>query len=243
MEYAELKQLGLSENEIKVYVALLELGNSKVDAISKRVPLPRTTIYGILKSLLEKGLVSFVIKAGIKHYEATEPKRLFITEQEKLQALQKIIPNLEQIRQTVVKKPTIEMYEGGEGIKSVYEDILRAKQTVFSFGNTRLLFELLEYYIPNYIKKRIKEKIKFYAITEKSETSMELRKRDKKELRETRFSSQIETMASATYIYGNKVAILTLLKKEPVGVIIENEEISSSQKIIFDLLWKMAKKA
>jgi len=242
MEHDTLKQLGLSENEIKVYIALLEIGTSKVEAISKRVPLPRTTIYGILKSLLEKGLCSYVIKASIKYYEAADPKRLLLIEQEKVQALQKVIPTLEKIKETVAEKPTVVMYEGKAGIKSIYEDMLKTKQTIYGYGNTKLLFELLQYYVPNYIKRRAKEGIKFCVVTEKSKISIEMQKNDIKEKRETKFLYQMKETTIATYIYGNKLAIATLIKKEPVGVIIENKEFSNSQKIIFDLMWKIAKK-
>ncbi|MCX8194061.1 MAG: hypothetical protein N3G19_01735 [Candidatus Pacearchaeota archaeon] len=242
MEYAALKQLGLRENEIKVYISLLELGVSKVDAISKRVPLPRTTIYGILKSLLEKGLVSYVIKSGIKYFEATDPKRLLLIEKEKIQVLQNLIPSLEKIKETVTIKPSIEIYEGIEGIKSIYEDMLKTKQTIYGYGNTYLLFELIQYYIPNYLIRRIKEKIKFYVITERSTLSIKLQKKDKKEFRETRFLDQLKEMTITTYLYGEKTAIIVLLKKEPLGIIIENKSITNSQKIIFDLLWGIAKK-
>ena len=46
---------------------------------------------------------------------------------------------------------------------------------------------------------------------------------------------------TATYVYGNKVAILSL-EKEPVGIIIENEDIARTQGMVFELLWKIAKK-
>lgn len=237
-----LRKLGLSNNEIKVFIALLELGTSKADKISKRSPLPRTTIYGLLKSLIERGLVSYVVKSGVKHYEATAPERLLSMEEEKVAQLKKIIPQLESLKQTIGERPNIEMYEGKEGVKSVYEDILRTKKTIYGYGNTKLLFELLQFYIPNYIQRRAKIGIKFQVITEKSKTSINMKKNDKKEKRETRFIDDLKKTTSVTYLYGDKTAILGLLKQQPVGVIIENKEFFNSQKIIFDLLWNLAKK-
>lgn len=243
MEYATLRQLGLKENEIKVYISLLELGVSKVDTISKRVPLPRTTIYGVLKSLQEKGLVSYVIKEGIKHFEATDPKRLLLIEKERLQMLQNLIPSLEKIKETVTIKPSIEIYEGIEGMKSIYEDILKTKQHLYGYGNTFILFELLQYYLPNYIIRRVKNRIKFYVITERSEKSIAMKKKDKNEFRETRFLDSIKEMNAVIYIYGEKTALIILLKKEPIGIVINNKDLSNSQKIIFDILWNIAKKS
>lgn len=237
-----LKDLGLTESEIKVYVALLEIGTTKVDILAKRVNLPRTTVYGLLNSLLEKGIVSYVIKSGVKNYEATSPQRLIIREKERTEELKKAVPELESLEKSVGEKPSIEMYEGKEGIKSVYEDMLKTKKEIYGYGNTKLLFELLEFYIPNYIKRRAKLGIKSFIITEKSKAAIDMQKNDKKEKRETRFINEIKDASNVIYLYGNKIAIMALIKQQPVGVIIQNDSFYNSQKIIFDILWKLAKK-
>ncbi|MBN2052230.1 helix-turn-helix domain-containing protein [Candidatus Woesearchaeota archaeon] len=242
MEYEELRRLGWSENEIRVYIGVLELGSAKVDAISKRMPLPRTTIYGILKSLLEKGTVSYVIKSGVKYFTAIDPRRLVSIQEEKIGALKRILPQLEIIKQTVGEKPTIELYEGKSGVKTIFEDMLKAKQAICGYGNTQLMSDLLEHYVPNYVNRRIDEKIFFRLITELSDKSKLMRKEDKKALRETKFIEKLKETTNATYIYGNKVAIITLLKKEPIGILIENEEVQKSQKVIFEILWDAALK-
>ena len=71
-----LKEYGLSDNEIKVYLASLSLGTSKVNEISKKADLLRTTTYEVLKTLVEKGLVSYVIKSGVRYFEAAYPNKL-----------------------------------------------------------------------------------------------------------------------------------------------------------------------
>ena len=103
MEYPELSQLGLSENEIKVYICLLKLGSSKVEDISQHVSLPRTTIYGLLKSLFEKGIASNVIKSGVKYFSGIGPEQLVSIQKEKIQALEKIAPALENMKESVGK--------------------------------------------------------------------------------------------------------------------------------------------
>ncbi|GIU68842.1 MAG: hypothetical protein KatS3mg002_0078 [Candidatus Woesearchaeota archaeon] len=134
------------------------------------------------------------------------------------------------------------MYEGITGIKTIFEDILKTKQDIKGYGNTHLMIELLEHYVPSYIKKRIEEKIFFQLLTEPSQNSRNMQKEDKKSFRETRFIKQLQTISTATYIYGNKVAIITLLKKEPLGILIENEEVSKSQRTLFNILWENAEK-
>ncbi len=70
-----LRDLGLTEKEIKVYLTSLSLGQSTVNAIAKKSQLNRVTCYDILKYLKEKGLVSYVIKSGVKYFEAAEPQK------------------------------------------------------------------------------------------------------------------------------------------------------------------------
>ncbi|MDD5098567.1 MAG: helix-turn-helix domain-containing protein [Candidatus Pacebacteria bacterium] len=241
MELSQLKEIGLSSEESKIYIACLELGTSKAAAISNRTNLPRTTIYGILSRLISLGFVSYVIKSGVKYFEAVDPEKLISKLNEKSYRFKLLIPELKKIKNSVTEKPKIEVYEGKEGIKSVYEDMLKINKPIYGYGTTKLLFNFLEFYIPNYIKRRAKLGIKFFIITEESEEARLMRKNDKKELRKTRFSNIIKNMATVTYIYNDKVAIIHISKQHPIGMIIENEDISKTQKIIFDHLWKIAK--
>src|SRR3989344_849600 len=78
-----LKEFGLSENEIKVYLALIKTGESTVQNIAKNAELPRTTTYHLLESLEQKSLVGFVIKESKKYFQAAPPKKLIQTLEEK----------------------------------------------------------------------------------------------------------------------------------------------------------------
>ena len=181
----ELKILNLSDNEIQVYIALLELGSSKVDGLTKRVALPRTTIYGLLKSLLEKGMVSYVIKGSIKYFIAVEPKHLISMQKEKVETLRKIVPELEKIKGTIGDKPSIEMFEGPKGIKSMYDEIIREGKDILGYGNTALFYRSFGSFVENFILNRKETKLNFLLITENSAESDMLRARDKQDKRKT----------------------------------------------------------
>ena len=73
----ELKKLGLSEKEIKVYLALLELGEAAVQKISQKSKVNRATTYVILEGLAKKNLVSEIEKKGKTLYGAQDPEFLF----------------------------------------------------------------------------------------------------------------------------------------------------------------------
>ena len=97
-----LQQIGLTNAEINVYLALLELGSSTTGPIVEKSKASSSKIYEILEKLLQKGLVSFVIKNGMKHFEASDPQRLldYLKEKETAlktqeQGLQQMLPELE----------------------------------------------------------------------------------------------------------------------------------------------------
>ena len=71
-----LEQLGLSNNEIKVYLALLELEQSTATPIVKKADIPNSKIYPVLEKLIKKGLVNYVIKNNVKYFQASSPENL-----------------------------------------------------------------------------------------------------------------------------------------------------------------------
>jgi sugar-specific transcriptional regulator TrmB len=235
----ELKEFGLTDKEIKVYLACLKLGTALVQDIAKKAGTYRTYTYEILKSLKEKGLVSYVIRSGKQYFEVAKPEKLLNILKEKEQKIQKLMPQLQGLYKSAIEKPKIEVYEGTAGIKTVIDDLIKTGKDILVYGSTKNQLSLLHFYFPNYIKRRVKARIKIKVLTEKSKETKELRKRNKKELREMRFFPKGIEFPTVTNIYGNKIAILSL-EKDLLGIIIEGENIAKTQRIIFNLLWKQA---
>ncbi|MBT5021481.1 hypothetical protein HOK51_01380 [Candidatus Woesearchaeota archaeon] len=232
-----LKEFGLTNKETQVYLALLNLGTSLVQEISRKAGTYRTYTYEILKSLKEKGLVSYVIKSGKQYFEPAEPDKLINILKEKQAKINDILPDLKEIYKQTSDKPKIEVYEGKQGIKTILDDILRSKQELLIYGSTKKQIKLLNFYFPSYIKRRIKAKIRAKVITEMSKEGIEVQKKDSECLRETRLLPKEMDFPTTTNIYGNKVAILSL-DGEPTGIIIDNKAIADTQRMIFDLFWK-----
>ena len=57
--FDNLTKIGLGKNEAEVYVALLELKESKAGPLSKQSKVPTSHIYPILNDLYEKGLIGY----------------------------------------------------------------------------------------------------------------------------------------------------------------------------------------
>lgn len=133
MQKESLTSLGLTDGEAKVYLALLKSGSSTVGPIVKEAKVAYSNIYEILDRLLQKGLVSFIIKEKTRYYQAAPPSQLSEylekkesrLEQEK-SALKKLIPELEKL-QLATQQQQAEIFLGFKGIKTAYERMAQQK--------------------------------------------------------------------------------------------------------------------
>ncbi|MBU1855040.1 MAG: hypothetical protein KKF89_04940, partial [Nanoarchaeota archaeon] len=178
MDTAILEQIGLSKNEIKVYFALLELDQSSATPIIKKARIPHSKVYPTLEKLIQKGLVSFVIKNNVKYFQSSNPQNLieFIQKKEKelstqKNEIQKIIPQIEQRRKDTKEKQESTVYEDIEGVKAAFNDILNSlkkneEYLVFTLGE-ELGTKELKLFLANYHQKRIEKGIKVRLIANK----------------------------------------------------------------------------
>ena len=111
IETAILEELGLTKSEVKVYLALLTLGESKKDPIVKESKISASKLYDVTNKLIEKGLVSVIIKNKIKHFKAAPPEALvdFLTSkredlEKKEKQLKAVVPALHNLMQERVQK-------------------------------------------------------------------------------------------------------------------------------------------
>jgi len=244
MEIAQaLKSFGLNDREINVYVSLLELGSSKVNRIAEKSSIIRETTYGILKSLIEKGLANYVIKGGVKYFSATDPSQLISMLKEKQEIIQEVLPTLRSLTKTPYTRTQVELYEGNDGLKTVYKEIINGPQKeIRGFLNTKLAKELLPFFLPSISRERAKKRIKSLMLMDDSEESRERVKNDKKELRETRVLPVLNNFKTGIYLFGNKTAFVMLKKDEPKGIIINDESIAQSLEEIHKYLWAKSQK-
>src|SRR3989338_6658768 len=101
MDISSLREAGLTEGEIKVYLALLEIGLSTSGPIIEKSGIARSIIYQILEKLMHKGLVSQITKEKTHYYQASDPQKIIEYIEEKKQLLdlhkgeiQKLLPQL-----------------------------------------------------------------------------------------------------------------------------------------------------
>jgi len=233
-----LKEYGLSEKEIKVYLALLPLGTINLQQIAKRLDFPRTTVYNTLNQLIEKGLVSRIEKKGINHFTAVEPEKLTMKLEERKKLIESIMPNLNQLKTQIKDMSSVEIYEGFKGVYTVLTDVFKKKQQTYYFGGYAGALEILKH-IPDHARMmRLDKKIPAKIIIAPMDTEI-FHKKEYKKLTEMRFLDSMKEFPCMILIYGNNVAIHTV-EEELIGIIIRNKEVTAAMRMVFNMYWKMA---
>ncbi len=233
-----LESLGLHGNDANTYSVLLNIRDATAYEISKKTGIHRGNVYDCLNRLVEKGLVSYVIKNKVKHYEAAEPTRLLELLKERESALQGIIEKLREKEKPVVQ---VKIFEGKKGLAQVYQDIINTGEDYYALGATGRIYETLESTYESFMKKRKEKKMKLYAIFDQ----------DAKRKKVFRFRGMISRFMPRGYIspinttvYRNKIAlyIWTDEPNSPIVILIESPIVAKAFKNYFDLVWSISEK-
>jgi len=234
----KLQKIGLNDKEARIYTSLLELGETNVQRLSKKSKIKRTTIYNVIDSLKDRGLVSTVLKNKRKYYVASDPRELeFKLEAQKL-ALKNLMPELLSITNLIDKKPKIKYFEGEEGLKEIYLDTLNYPDRPLWAWVTGEIFQVLDdSFVQSYLDNRVKKEILAYVIAPKNKILEQYKSQDNKYLRQTRLETNPDYSIEVEIdLYGgNKIGIMAF--KEKIGLIVESQKIYNTLKSIFDVSW------
>ncbi|MDD5054918.1 MAG: helix-turn-helix domain-containing protein [Candidatus Peribacteraceae bacterium] len=126
-----LEKIGLSDQEISLYMALSELGVQPASAIARFTGMDRINAYKHLKKLAAQGYLVVYVKSGAQFFGVAPAESLASAIQKKkmeCDALLKEIPAVEKHlsvlghgQQTV---PRLEVFEGPAGIRRLLKDVL-----------------------------------------------------------------------------------------------------------------------
>ncbi|MFA5358720.1 MAG: helix-turn-helix domain-containing protein [Patescibacteria group bacterium] len=244
-----LKNLGLTQTEVKIYLAALKYSTIGVNELVKQTNVNRTTIYHALGTLTDKGLVGKKISGQKILFTATDPKNIQNLLQEKIRMLEKqkgeisaIIPLLLQSMEQPENKISVYHYEGIEGVKTVIEDALYCKSKHWDIISPIKNFfsEFDKNYAKYFVETRQAKGITSRSLWEYQEsqklmTPQQLLERNPRVLPPVmygKFSSVID-------IYDDKVLIISSLK-ELSAVLIQSKEFHDTMLAIFEGLWSVS---
>jgi len=231
MDEKVLTLAGLTRNEAKVYLAVLDIGPALVGIIAKRSGIHRRTVYDLLDRLIEKGLLSYIVENKRKRYEATNPMRIMEMMKQEQEEMEKIIPQLRDKFSLTKEKQETVFYKGKDGVKMILADQLEVGKEILVLGASPQAQEIIKYYFHKYDETRKKKGIRMRMI---------FQKKPPYHIPLSIIRYLPGTSKTAINIYGTKVAII-LWAERPLGILISNSDIAESFRAYFEMLWSVAR--
>ena len=236
-----IQQLGYRPTEVRVYLMCLKLGAATLAEISAATHLPRTSVKDSIEVLHTAGLMNRFTKKRHSYWVAENPAKLMVDLKERETALQSILPSLQAMRKDVGIEPIVKILTGTEEIKLILNDIIETKHHVLGIVSWDDWIRFYgEAYVNGFLEKQVSHFLKLRLLAPRTEISLQLKRTDSKQLRHTRFLPVDMAIVNSNFIYGEKVAIISLSKKQPVGILIEDRDIHQTMSVLFDSLWQLS---
>ncbi len=228
-----LEGIGLTRNEAKVYLYLVDNGVSKAGKIAKGTQIQRSSSYGAINGLVHKGLIGYALEGKVKIFQATGPKRLKEYMKEQQDLVTDMLPELTARHGANKTEGQVRLFKGTRGVKAVFKDIARSRHDNDVWGDDGNFGKRMPIFSEQFIRDQNEHKTKTRLIT---------RKRDVSYSKGTsyRFVDDATKSNVAVNIYGDKIA-LVIWTDDPEAIIIENKTAAKAFKTYFDFMWKHAK--
>lgn len=238
----ELRDLGFTSNEVRVYLTLLRLGRSQAGRLAKECNLERTSVYNSLKRLISEGIVSYIIESNKKVFSASDPSKLVEMFREKGERASLLLPKLMSLRKYEKEKENILKFRGYSGIKTVMNDILKSCKEdgeYLIFGSENQLSERMPVFAEIFVARKDSRRLRTRILIRKG---LKGRQKRMSKFTRARFVPTEVISPANINVYADKVALL-IWSEIPEAVIIDNKEAAAAFSSYFEFMWQHAEKS
>lgn len=239
-----LKKIGITRQETKVYLALLELQEAQTGKLCKYTKIASSNIYNILDSLMKKGLISYRVQNNIKVFMPSPPEilnELFLEKQKKLDQERKevaeIISNLKKTELPKEPYSNYKYFEGIIGIKAMWHKVnqeMNPEQTERVYTAKKESYERLVGFYTEHHYLRVKKKVKSRMIFPKEDKALAEKRIN--EFTQVKFMDLKNEAEWGTI--GDNFFIQYLTSKKPRAFLITDKIFSETFNQVFDELWE-----
>lgn len=238
-----LTECGLSQKEVSVYLAMLELGAASVQDIAEKAEVNRSTTYLMIESLQRRGLIS-EFSDGLKiKLTAENPERLIASVVDELagveakkQRLHEALPHLLAMFQSS-DKPTVRYFSGKEALNTVRYEIAQTAEMIWEvYAVDEPLIELAKVHNEERVQatKRLRGRVLMAIKSGCVPPYFDARGIEVRQIDYTRcpFSGDVVMTPSKLYILTTN--------PQGVGLIIESKEIVEIFRALYEAAWRSA---
>ncbi len=245
MSIATLENLGLRNQEAKVYIALLRNGPSSVFKAAKHAAIPRSTAYEALAALEERQLVGSLRRNRVIYYEALSPVNLIEEMETKLSLARMIVPLLEAQQRAGGARNSndVRFFHGRRGVRGAFVEFYErvAKE---GLRNIQTISDPdFEKELPGLLKEVIGEKVRRNIHSSLITSGSARRKRFKfyqdDEFRTVRYFPDRITFRCTMIVGGSSTLFVPHGTLLPLAIVIESEQIGDMFRQFFQFFWEM----
>ncbi|MBN2101372.1 MAG: helix-turn-helix domain-containing protein [Candidatus Aenigmarchaeota archaeon] len=250
MDTSILEEIGLTEGEIKAYLALLTLGSKSTGPIAKESGVSRSKLYSVLDRLEKKGLASHIEKDGIRFFQAVEPSKIKDYLNKKGAELRKLetdfdrfLPQLEAFHEKAGKIQLVRVYQGFKGTQIAHEHLylkLKKGDIFYYFGIPGFQPEPHHRYWMKDHERRIKAGIKCRLLFNNDTDEEVMINRNSFKDSDARYMpTNLKT--PAYYLVYNDTLMIAIASENPIAIEIISQEIADSFISTVEYFWKLSK--
>lgn len=243
MKYDILEEIGLTKSEIKVYTAILTLGETKVGRIIKLSQVSSSNVHDCLDKLIHKGVISFILKNNIKHFYSKPEnlKELIKTQRNELdkkeELLNSIIPQLNTLSNKDIITQSAEIFIGFSGIKNAYKKLfdpfVKGKKSLFFYRVDENTVETVHQF---YRKLDIEKD--YLNIPSRGVCNETYRKYFNQRSSHVKIKYTNLPIPSSVNMYKDKTLFISWSEK-PIAFLIKSEEITRTFVKLFEEIWNL----
>ncbi|HSU73249.1 MAG TPA: helix-turn-helix domain-containing protein [Candidatus Binatia bacterium] len=248
MQRQRFRDLGFTQGEEKVYIALLKLGSVTSGRLASESGVSRSKLYEVLEKLVKKGLVSRITRNRVTHFSPAPPVRILDYLQEREEgmrqqraAFEKALPSFERLIGQAPLHVPVEFFEGAEGIRTMRETLLsntKPGDILYFFGKSATGHKHMFGYWDEFTERRVKKKVWSYDIYNQDAREWAEKRKDAPYTKIRYFPTAGETPAWVG-IWGDTV-VITTRKDKQLSLALHDKNVAQSFKTYFDLLWNIA---
>ena len=241
-----LASLGLDQLEISCYLDLLKKSPQRASELAKKFGVPKATIltalyrladhFGIIKRTKQKNSFLFWVEDVNDLLNYTNRQEQKLSENKKI--IEQLLPELRSMMSIDAVKPQISYYEGKEGLKKAFEQVLDEADKIIGYGSNEDDVKYLPDLYPNYYERRIKKKIPVKAIIPATDFNVKAFANNTKELRSARLIPKEFNYPIQVNIYKHTAVFYSF--EESFALIIKSRPIADCLKKIFEMAFEKA---
>lgn len=235
-----LQSIGLNDKEADVYLSAVSLGPSSVLKIAQNAGLKRTTVYSVLESLKQKGLVKMNIRGWKTLFEAENPEKLESIVDQMRHEVRRALPEFASVYNLHSSGAFIKYYEGLEGIKQVYQDLLRdvrPHEDYLIISDSVQWLEQDPEFFSQFLERRSKLDINIRALLQDSDLARQYKKTERNLNWKVKILPAGHKLATNMLIIPRRV-VINQLKPPLLAMVIENDSVIQMNRELFEIVWR-----